>query len=217
MFADPNNNSNGEGGAYGVVWIDGVGDLSTARSPMKFNQQMSMPSAFDLIGHTIVVVPFSRIKQQYGSRKRTLGGNAQTSAGRENDENMMLKLSLFQVRWFRIVVDEGHELGENEAESEVTSCINEMAAERRWVLSGTSTVGDVDSDDYNSKCLDQLQRLLFFLRHETYGVIPSNEEPAITYNFGGNRKRSTKGDNKKQAKSEWDTKVKAPFLDKKEC
>ena len=48
-------------------------------------------------------------------------------------------------------------------------------------------------------------------------MIPSNEEPAITYNFGGNRKRSTKGDNKKQAKSEWDTKVKAPFLDKKEC
>ena len=31
------------------------------------------------------------------------------------------------------------------------------------------------------------------------------------------KQRTTKGDNKKQAKSEWDTKVKAPFLDKKEC
>jgi hypothetical protein len=92
--------------------------------------------------------------------------------------------------------------------------IHYIVTERRWVLSGTPTVGNVDADECNLECLDQLQRLMIFLRHESYGIIPSNKDAAITYNFGGSGKGNTKGDNKKQAKSAWDTNVKVPFLAK---
>lgn len=37
-------------------------------------------------------------------------------------------------------------------------------------MSGTPTTGDEDSEDFTSKGLDQLQRLLLFLRHERYGT-----------------------------------------------
>ena len=38
----------------------------------------------------------------------------------------------------------------------------------------------------------------------------------IPYNSGGNRKGNSKSNNKKQAKSAWDTNIKAPFLAKHE-
>jgi hypothetical protein len=40
----------------------------------------------------------------------------------------MLQSMLLQLRWFCIVVDEGHEHGENETENGITTFINEIAA-----------------------------------------------------------------------------------------
>jgi hypothetical protein len=98
----------------------------------------------------------------------------------------------------------------------VTRFINEMAAERRWALSGTPTVGDEDDVQYTSRALDQLQRLLFFLRHPEYGIISSNESfndgccsTGIASAVGAN------GDKMQAAQSAWLRKVKQPFLDRK--
>ena len=53
---------------------------------------------------------------------------------------------LLQLRWLRLVVDEGHELvgGDGDLEQATSSFIAELFAERRWVVSGTPTTGDVD-------------------------------------------------------------------------
>ena len=202
VFADEANG----GSEQGVVYIDGVGDLSNARFPLN-HQQTPMPPAFDLLSYMIVVVPFSRIKQQHSNaRKRQ----------RENDfidltvgsEGVHSSSSLLQLRWFRIIVDEGHELGENPTGSDVTKFINDMAAERRWVMSGTPTTGDEDSVNFTSKGLDQLQRLLLFLRHEKYGSLPEEE------NGIGNDRKGRGSSNKWQAKTEWVKLVKKPFLRK---
>lgn len=84
-----------------------------------------------------------------------------------------------------------------------------MGAERRWVMSGTPTTGDEDSQDFTAKGLDQLQRLLLFLRHEKYGTLPEEESKRNNRARGG-RGKSTK----QQAKSAWESFVKKPFLKK---
>lgn len=195
--------------SHGVVYIDGVGDLSTARSPLNY-RSMSLPSSYDLADYLIVVVPFLRIKQEYASevsRKR------EREYGRKDDASEISTSSspLLLLRWFRIVVDEGHELGQTPAGNEVTKLVNQIGAERRWVMSGTPTTGDVDSHNFTSKGLDQLQRLLLFLRHERYGTLLGS----IDLNYGniddnrGNRY-------KQQAKSTWEKCVKNPFLKKQD-
>jgi hypothetical protein len=47
------------------------------------------------------------------------------------------------------------------------------STERQWILSGTPTTGDEDSIKFNSKGLNQLQRLLIFLHHKMNGINPS--------------------------------------------
>ena len=44
-----------------------------------------------------------------------------------------------RLRWLRLVVDEGHELGKHELEP-ANLFISSLPAERRWVMSGTPTV-----------------------------------------------------------------------------
>lgn len=193
VFAEPGR------GSRGVVYIDGVGDLSTAQFPLNHGPT-SLPSAFDMISYMIAVVPFSRIQQQHShARKRQREEDSIDYRG--GSEAYISSSPLLQVRWFRIVVDEGHELGENEAGSDVTNFVNGMGAERRWVMSGTPTTGNEDSRQFTAKGLDQLQRLLLFLRHERYGTLPELAQRII----------KGKG-NKELAKSAWVADVKKPFL-----
>jgi hypothetical protein len=195
----------------GVVYIDGVGDLSRARFPLN-HRQMSLPSMFDLVNYLMVVVPFSRIKQQYYLKKRR---RKEDVVDLTVDDNGSESSPLLQLRWFRIVVDEGHELGANEAGNDVCTYVNTLAAERRWVMSGTPTTGDEDSVEFNDIGLTQLQRLLLFLRHEKYGIT-RNQFPEKQSNRGGGA--ATGGGGRKHdnatAKSEWDKMVKIPFLKK---
>lgn len=188
------------GSDYGVVYIDGVGDLSRARFPLN-HRPMALPSVFDLVNYLMIVVPFSRIKEQYYLRKRR---RKEDVVDLTEDDNGSESSPLLHLRWFRIVVDEGHELGENEAGNDITAYVNVMAAERRWVMSGTPTSGDEDSIEFNSVGLTQLQRLLLFLRHEQYGTAKNQ----VLENSSGRRHNNAK------AKSEWDTVVKIPFLQK---
>jgi hypothetical protein len=49
-----------------------------------------------------------------------------------------------RLRWLRLVVDEGHELGQpdpTEDELRANRFIGELPAERRWIMSGTPTTG----------------------------------------------------------------------------
>lgn len=81
---------------------------------------------------------------------------------------------LLSLRWLRLVVDEGHVLGGGEnsstgqiVDTDANKFISEIAAERRWVLSGTPTVGSNVKD-----ALHQVHNLLRFLREPTYGLSP---------------------------------------------
>jgi len=134
--------------------------------------------------------------------------------------------SLLSMRFLRLVVDEGHALGTHETSNAVTYMINQIAAERRWVLSGTPTTGDESSLHYNATSLDQIQHLLAFLRHPTYGnVIINNDDQTNSTRNGSNstsmssESRNTHKCNKSSKdkridliRSAWVTNVKEPFL-----
>jgi len=221
-YAENNIDRNGTSRAHGVVYIDGVGDLSEARFPLN-HRSGQLPSAYHLMSHMVVVVPFSRIQDQFRTRKRRRYGN-------DNDDDDVIELESFknspllQLRWFRLVCDEGHELGASKVGSEVTQFINLIASERRWVLSGTPTIGDEDSLEYTASGLQQFQRLLLFLRHPKYGIIPSPDGTSGIASSGGRNAssrrsfdRDAKQQNKDCAKQAWDDNVKAPFLGKQEA
>jgi len=87
------------------------------------------------------------------------------------------------------MVDEGHQL---ETDDELSEFIHQVAAERRWVVSGTPVTGNEDDPDYNNTALDQLQRILYFLRHPKYGSSKSRDDTQA-----------------------WETDVKKPFLSRK--
>jgi SNF2-related domain len=149
-------------------------------------------------------------KKRTSSRKRLRPGAPTAVQGSDS-----ALTSLVSVRWLRLIVDEGHELGTHEAANGVTRFIHEIAAERRWVMSGTPTTGNEDDQDFTARALDQLQRLLVFLRHPVYGDLPSpgNETSRCTGTTDNARGKSHL-ERKRQAKQQWDIMIKSPFLRK---
>ena len=147
------------GGGRSAVWIDGVGDMSTVAQfrlrPAPYDTPL--PDEYDLATFAVVVTTFERCAREHAREglHDNDGGNS----------------PLMRARWLRLVVDEGHELGaENQtpAEAAANKMIAALPAERRWIMSGTPTVGKAVVGAGGA--LVQLERLLRFLREPRYGV-----------------------------------------------
>jgi len=140
----------------GVIWFDGWGDLVSVRQPLtepKIEGHRPSLTAAQMADHMVIVTTMERCQLEYDHER---------SPYRD-------------LRWLRLIVDEGHELGggRHHATDDDHKFIAELAAERRWVMTGTPTVG---SDPRGQ--LAQLQNLLRFLRHPQYGVPGEEAESA---------------------------------------
>ncbi|KAJ1403580.1 hypothetical protein B484DRAFT_405046 [Ochromonadaceae sp. CCMP2298] len=187
----------------GVVYLDGLGDIVDVEAPISklLVQGYGRPIESSHLSHYLIVITtFERCLQE--------GKNLGYTASAES--------VLLRVRWLRLIIDEGHELGQgkklererkrgreeeeeqrpgkkakahlSQPQSQVqaplkgkakakapkrrrriplpeevtskTTFIMQIAAERRWVMSGTPTTGS-----NSALALQQLYRLLHFLRH----------------------------------------------------
>lgn len=216
----------------GVVYIDGVGDIADARMPLgdMSVHSMDMLPPWELSKYMVVITTFSRCQREL--RKEAACGRMNWSSSkrkRSNEEGGNISNAsesqsspLLRTRWLRLVVDEGHELANNGSNSnELTYFINQIAAERRWVISGTPTTGDESKTEYSSEALDQLQRLLLFLRHPVYGSMPASPDDQMGTSpyFESSpsaKEKATQRDKEEQARERWVTEIKEPFLQKQQ-
>lgn len=206
-----------KGIARGVVYLDGLGDLADVTMGEKSLENTrdlkeKVLSADQLSGYLVVIVTFSRCRKEVRSghansndetRSSRIGRQTATANDKakkkkkrrqncapalpQSAQSMSIHRSpLLKLRWLRLMVDEGHQL---ETDNALAEFIHQVAAERRWVVSGTPVTGNEDNPDYNNVALDQLQRILYFLRHPKYGI--SKSEDVV---------------------EAWETEVKQPFL-----
>ena len=225
----------------GVVYIDGVGDIADARMPLVnvSTRAMDLPKPLDLTKYMIVITTFSRCKSEFrkevdsgrmggstGGRGRGRNGRRQANTQYDDTEDFLSGYSrenppspLLQIRWLRICVDEGHEIGsaQNDGSVSLTRFVNHLAAERRWIISGTPTTGDEDEESFTSQALDQLQQLMLFLRHPVFGTFPDSEEtsPYLESMSENEIKNRQHRQQKEKAKEKWSLEVKEPFIQKK--
>jgi len=193
--------------ARGVVYLDGLGDLADVAMGVKALENTAglkerILFADQLSGYLIVIVTFSRCREEVRSghtgandeivsnRRRNTKTKNKTKKRRRicitDSPNSVHRSPLLKLRWLRLMVDEGHQL---ETDNYLAEFIHAVAAERRWVISGTPVTGNEDNPKYNNIALDQLRRILYFLRHPIYGA--SNSRDVV---------------------KAWEAEVKKPFL-----
>lgn len=151
------------GHAHTAVWIDGVGDMANVRE-FRLKSAANMDDVADeytLASYAIVLTTYERCAREQSRSHCQYEGPPHPHPS-----------PLMRLRWLRLVVDEGHELGKHELEP-ANLFIASLPAERRWVMSGTPTV-DGEGTAGAEGALMQLHRLLAFLREPSYGVEPSS-------------------------------------------
>ena len=163
-----------------------------------------LPSAQELRRFLVVVVPFS-VCRDAAKRDRDWREARDRRVYRHGSTQDAASSPLLQLRWLRLVVDEGHELagGDGDLAAETSTFISEVFAERRWVVSGTPTTGDVDDPAIVRNHLRQLQKLLQWLRHPRYGL---DANPRLDA-------RQDAADDARRRRAAFEGEVIAPFCD----
>lgn len=103
----------------------------------------------ELTKHDVVITTYKMVKQHFNSNKKRAKKKPSASDGHKNNP-------IAGVRWFRIVLDEAHEL--KNGDSLVAKACWELEAKRRWCLSGTPVQNK----------FDDLYSYLRFLRYRPY-------------------------------------------------
>jgi hypothetical protein len=180
----------------GIVYLDGLGDIVDIEAPLSKlvinastarNRNIEASSKF-LAHYSIVVTTIERciLEQKIlnlthascsassssSSSSSSVASSAISASSRYNSLSSTESSNLQQIRWLRLVIDEGHEIGKTTKTEGIslaketllaTQYISSLAAERRWIMSGTPTTGA-----YSEIGLLQLFHLLCFLRHPSY-------------------------------------------------
>lgn len=165
----------GEDNGRGLVYLDGLGDIMDVQPPiarLEVRKDGVISSIEMVSSYMIVVTTIERCAQEGKLHRSFEDFDWRDASGKGVSP-------LLQLRWLRLIVDEGHELSlskqkdvrHSEAKKALTMLyhasmfITFIAAERRWIMSGTPATG-ADTE----VGLQKLFVLLSFLRHPDHGL-----------------------------------------------
>lgn len=166
----------------GLVYLDGLGDIVDIRAPIASMAPRS-DSAIDCIekvsSYLIVITTIERCAKDSIEAAKNYSKGADDFRWEDLGLSAASASALLQLRWLRLIVDEGHELtltkavvmekdreetaAADQSAFHASQLISLIAAERRWIMSGTPTTGS----DARSE-LQKLFDLLSFLRHPDF-------------------------------------------------
>lgn len=147
-FDKANNNSNHKCLIY-------YGDLAcTDLSPILCNKSKDIP--------IVLITTYGTILNEF----------ARISNGR-NPNGFLPKIGLFSVKFFRIVIDEGHNIRNRTAKT--TKAIYELALNRKWILTGTPVVNRLD-DLYSLVKFLELEPWSNFSYWKTFVTLPFEQK-----------------------------------------
>ncbi|KAH8053262.1 hypothetical protein JL720_14743 [Aureococcus anophagefferens] len=169
----------------GCCYVHGFGDAATWRggaaggaAPLRAGGVAGRRGS----KYLIAAVPSPRAASRRGSTRKNAPPRIGTSSATARRATRRRRRSSLRAG---SAADEGHELaggpeGEKKSKTrpaqrsdmgpEASAFVAEIFAERRWVVSGTPTTGDIDDPAATTKHLDQLQKLMKWLRHPDYGL-----------------------------------------------
>ncbi|KAJ8517456.1 hypothetical protein ON010_g18317 [Phytophthora cinnamomi] len=130
-----------------------------------------LPSNSELAAYDVVVTSFSRLAREWRLHRPVSAQEMRIperygfeGPKRYSDGTISGAVSsLLTVRWVRVIVDEGHELG-GQTPTRLMEMARILSGERRWVMTGTPTPNTLQSAD-----LRYMHGLLLFLRNKPYG------------------------------------------------
>ncbi|EGG23672.1 SNF2-related domain-containing protein [Cavenderia fasciculata] len=104
-----------------------------------------IPSIEELVGYDLVIMSHNKVSR-LDTNDNSIDSQAQ---------------SLLGIYWLRVIIDEGHVIGNSS--TKMTNLVKDLAAERRWVCSGTPVSSSLVSNE-----LSNLYSILSFLRVNPY-------------------------------------------------
>jgi SNF2 family DNA or RNA helicase len=120
----------------------------------------ALPPPEILAKFRIVITTTNRLRneQKKGSFESELNASDTNVSNFTFDESYEHEACvLLKIRWFRLIIDEGHSMGMSKTGSAIQFA-SWISAERRWAMTGTPT-------KHGSQQVNQLNGLLHFLKH----------------------------------------------------
>ncbi|MCJ1381762.1 hypothetical protein MMC17_004873 [Xylographa soralifera] len=100
-----------------------------------------MPPASELRDYDVILISKARFERESSSHDATMKAMRKRVSGQCSNSPLQYYSPLKDLRFLRLIVDEGHAFASTGASNNAGKVLNELHVERKWIISGTPTSG----------------------------------------------------------------------------